>query len=423
LKLEYNLEQKSALTALVLAYQEALNFASQTAFELGKTSSASKIQKATYHEIRSKWSKLPTTMICGIARQVGSTFKTLWTRAKQHKENRKKGWTRERYNGLGKPPQFKSKTAILFYRNDYSWAKNQTVSVTTLDGRIKLKYSGYQNHLNLIKAGSHCGAAKLWYDRSSKQWYLIVSIELQKPDVDLASLRKVKGIDVGQRNLLVSVDSEGRVLFKKGGLVKAKCRHYAKVRSGLQEKGTRSAKRSLVRLSSRERRFRSDVNHKLALSVLEPSTLIGVEDLTGIRDRLRRRTGKRASEKQRQANRESSSWSYAELQGFITYKTFFFDSIVVAVDPRNTSKGCSKCGHVSDGNRPNGSVLFRCQACGRVVHSDKNGGDNILQRTVVRRQDLLSMGCLSITPEASNVDGSLATGAQMQQVTLRADLN
>jgi IS605 OrfB family transposase len=252
---------------------------------------------------------------------------------------------------------------------------------------------------------------------------LIVSIELQSPDVDFSSLWKVKGIDVGQRNLLVSVDSEGQVVFKKGGLVKAKCRHYAKVRSGLQEKGTRSAKRALVRLSMRERRFRSDVNHKLALSVLEPSTLIGVEDLTGIRERLRRRTGKRASEKQRQANRDSSSWSYAELQWFITYKSFFFDSIVVAVDPRNTSKGCSKCGHISDGNRPNGSVLFRCQACGRVVHSDKNGGDSILQRTVVKRQDLLVMGCLSITPKVSNVDGSSATGVQVQQVNLRNDLN
>jgi transposase len=134
-----------------------------------------------------------------------------------------------------------------------------------------------------------------------------------------------------------------------------------------------------------------------------------MEDLTNCRERTfeKRRKGKNASEKQRVANRDHSSWSYAELANFVEYKAFFFDSMLLKVDPRNTSRKCSKCGFTSEENRPNGSLLFTCKACSRKVHSDKNGADNIKQKTLDIRQDLIFTGCLSITPKVSGNDGSL----------------
>jgi IS605 OrfB family transposase len=51
-----------------------------------------------------------------------------------------------------------------------------------------------------------------------------------------------------------------------------------------------------------------------------PRSLIGLEDLTHIRERWKRKHGKRASSKQRRANRHASQWAYAELQGYIAYK-------------------------------------------------------------------------------------------------------
>ena len=81
LKLEHTKEQASRLVSLCRDYKSALNYASQKAFELGKTPNASVIQKATYETIREKWNGIPSTMVCGIAKQVGATYKTLWTRA------------------------------------------------------------------------------------------------------------------------------------------------------------------------------------------------------------------------------------------------------------------------------------------------------------------------------------------------------
>ena len=416
LKLEHNRDQADRLASLCRDYKDALNFASQKAFELKKTSSASIIQKATYELIREKWNGIPSTMVCGIAKQVGSTYKTLWTRAKQHKSHKAKGWTKKRYKGLDKAPKFGALTSTLYYGKDFSWSKDQMVSVATLEGRIKLKYHGWKQHLEYIKSGASCGASKLWYDKTSKQWYLLVSIEIQKEDIDPSTIAIIKGVDVGQRELAVSSTNTGKVKFFHGGAVKQKCRVFSKVRSDLQEKGTRSANRVLTRLASRERRFRTDVNHKISHGLMESNIIIGMENLKDIRVRTmsRRKRGKFASDKQRQANKESSSWSYGELQTFVGYKVFFHDSLMFKIDPYNTSKRCNKCGHVSDNNRPNGSLIFRCEACHHTIHSDLNAGNNIKDKTIVMRHDLIAMGQLSSAPQVSN-DDSCETAVVMTQ--------
>ncbi|MEZ7821037.1 MAG: transposase, partial [Patescibacteria group bacterium] len=413
LKIEHTNEQAYRLTSLCRDYKSALNYASQKAFELGKTSSASVIQKATYEVIREKWNRIPSTMVCGIAKQVGSTYKTLWTRAKQHKSHKAKGWTKKKYKGLDKAPKFGALTATLYYGKDFSWSKDQTVSVATLDGRIKLKYHGWNQHLEFIKSGARCGASKLWYDKTSKQWYLLVSIEIEKPDVDPSKIGVVKGVDVGQRNLAVASSNTGKKDFYNGNKVKHKCREFSKVRSGLQEKGTRSANRVLTRLAMRERRFRTDVNHKISYGLMEQNIIIGMENLKDIKVRTmtRRKRGKFASDKQRHANKEHSSWSYAELQNFVGYKVFFYNSLMLKIDPYNTSKMCNKCGHVSDNNRPNGSIIFRCEECGHAIHSDLNASDNIKDKTIAMRHDLIAMGQLSSVPQVSSNDRCETMGA------------
>lgn len=416
LKLEHTKEQADRLCSLCRDYKSALNYASQKAFELGKTSSSSVIQKATYEYIREHWNGIPSTMVCGIAKQVGSTYKTLWTRAKQHKSHRAKGWTKKNYKGLDKAPKFSSLTATLYYGKDFSWSKDQTVSVATLDGRIKMKYHGWNQHLDYIKSGARCGASKLWYDKTTKQWYLLVSIELEKQDVDPSKIGVVKGVDVGQRNLAVASSNNGKKEFCNGNKVKQKCREFSKVRSDLQKKGTRSANRVLKRLAMRERRFRTDVNHKISHGLMESNIIIGVENLKDIRVRTmsRRKRGKFASDKQRLANKDHSSWSYAELQNFVGYKVFFYDSLMLKIDPYNTSKTCNKCGHVSDNNRPNGSIMFRCEACGHTIHSDLNASNNIKDKTIAMRHDLIAMGQLSSAPEVSSSDCCETAGAMIQ---------
>ncbi len=51
---------------------------------------------------------------------------------------------------------------------------------------------------------------------------------------------------------------------------------------------------------------------------------------------------------------------------------------LIRVDPRNTSRTCVACGHVSEENRPD-QATFRCISCGYSDHADVNAAKNILR--------------------------------------------
>jgi putative transposase len=57
---------------------------------------------------------------------------------------------------------------------------------------------------------------------------------------------------------------------------------------------------------------------------------------------------------------------------------------VIAVDPRNTSRTCPECGHVSAENRPT-QEKFACVSCGHSTHADTVGALNVLRAGLVRR--------------------------------------
>ncbi len=157
----------------------------------------------------------------------------------------------------------------------------------------------------------------------------------------------------------------------------------------------------MIALSGRERRFIADVNHKISKKLVQPNSLIGLEDLTGIRDRTKTKSGKKASKKQRKANRNKARWSFAELHGYIDYKANLIGSLATKVQAHYTSKSCPKCGHTSDANRPNKGLIFRCECCNHEIHADLAGARNIALRTLLVRQDWTSTGALSLRPNVS----------------------
>ncbi|HBE29840.1 MAG TPA: transposase, partial [Cyanobacteria bacterium UBA11368] len=128
LKLEVTQEQKEQLRVTSLAYRDALNYTSLVAFEMGKTYNGTKIQKQVYYTLREQF-KLPSQMACNVPRQVGATYKSLRTKLKQNEEAIKAGRTKKRYKGLDKPPKYVSRTCALNYQRDYSFVKDQKVSV------------------------------------------------------------------------------------------------------------------------------------------------------------------------------------------------------------------------------------------------------------------------------------------------------
>ena len=105
LKLHTTPEQFQALRTTQLAYRDALNHISRYAFEHDKRSSGRALQRDCYEEIRLKYG-LPAQMACNVPRQVGATYKTLWTKVKQNAVARKAGLTKKRYKGLDEAPKY-----------------------------------------------------------------------------------------------------------------------------------------------------------------------------------------------------------------------------------------------------------------------------------------------------------------------------
>lgn len=400
LKLNLSTEQKSLVSQTALAYRDALNYTSQVAFDGGKTSNGAALQKAVYNQLRGRFG-LGAQMACNVPRQVSGTYKTLWTKVKQSNDAIAKGYTKKRYKGLDKAPKYISRTCNLNYQRDYSFKTKQQVSIITLQGRIVVPYDGYNKHLDLIANGARIGAAKIVYQRSSKTYYLMVSVEVEMPEIDNTKITRVSGVDVGMRYLAVETDLKNKSKFYSGKEARHKANRYQKARATLQRKDTRSAKRRLIALSGRERRFIADVNHQISNEIAKPNSLIGLENLTGIRDRTKSKSGKKASKKQRKANRNKTKWSFAELHSYIDYKAHLNGSIATKVPAHYTSKSCPKCGHTSDTNRPNKGLLFRCECCGHELHADLVGSRNIALRALLVRQDWTSTGSLSAAPNVS----------------------
>ena len=139
------------------------------------------------------------------------------------------------------------------------------------------------------------------------------------------------------------------------------------MRARLQAQPTRSAKGRGKKLAGRESRF---ARHKQMVATAKGTGRgIRMEELNGIRTRAKVRPGERGV---------LHSWGFSQLRQMIAYKAALAGVLVELVDPRNTSRTCSKCGHCEKGNRGNQSE-FRCRSCGREAHADINAAENIRQ--------------------------------------------
>lgn len=414
LKLITTPEQHHMLRQTQLTYRDALNYVSHYAFDHDKTSNEKRLREGTYYTVRTRF-KLPSEMTNNVIRQVGSTYKGLWTRAKQNGEQLRKKFTRKHYKGLDQPPRYVSPTIMY----DYGFKPQQQISIRALEKRLIIPYHGYKKHIALIQQGTTIKAARLWYDQRHKQFYLLVSLEIAIVDPTPDTLQTVVGVDIGQRYLATTATLSNQQFFS-GKFVRAKADHFTRKQKQLQHKGTRSAIRRLRAMSGRERRFKLNLNHVIAKTIIagNPNSLIGLENLTSIRERTNRRRyrrrGKRKlllTSKQRRALSHASKWSFAELQRAISYKAALAGNLAIKVDADYTSQMCPMCGYADTENRPHKGLLFVCKNSNCLyklhthrsytLHADLVGARNIAMRTFLVRQDWMRTGVLSVRPDVS----------------------
>ena len=250
--------------------------------------------------------------------------------------------------------------------------REESVSLTTVAGRmlIPMKLGNYQR--GMLKRAKSVQGGVLTQGPKGK-WYINLTLRLETPTPPTGGGRVV-GVDLGQK-ALATLSSGVQV---SGGSLKGKRLHYlakrAEVRSKLDTERTRGLKNLWERLSGKERRFVSHTLHTLARRIvdgLEPGDTLAIEDLTG----LRSRTTKRGHTERHLHH----LWPYSKLRFLLEYKAALRGVRVVAVDPRDTSKKCSRCGHCDSANRKS-QACFRCVRCGYQDNADRNAAINIARR-------------------------------------------
>jgi putative transposase len=210
------------------------------------------------------------------------------------------------------------------------------------------------------------GEADLCFVRG--KWLLAATCDI--PETESFQAEDWLGVDLGIVN--IATDSDGKA--HSGAAIEAVRSRMARRKAGLQRRGTKAAKRRLRVLSGRQARFQKHTNHEISKVLVSTAERTGrgiaLEDLKGIRDRVTARRSQRA---------RLHNWSFAQLRGFVAYKAQRCGVPVLAVDPRNTSTGCSCCGTIDKKNRPD-QATFSCVGCGYRAPADFNAALNLRAR-------------------------------------------
>lgn len=261
---------------------------------------------------------------------------------------------------------FRPHGAIAFDDRNLSWyTDKQAVSLWTLEGRQYISYCLGEHQRKLLPYRR--GESDLVFHKGA--FYLLAVCDVPEPDEQ--QMDGVLGVDLGIVNLATDSDGEAH----SGEQVERKREWYARRRAALQAVGTKSAKRRLRQLSGRQRRFQKDTNHRISKRLVAKAErtkrAIAVEELSGIRQRTRARGPAQRA--------RHSNWAFAQLRQFISYKARRAGVPVTAVEPRNTSRTCSACGHVDAANRRS-QAEFCCVVCGHQAPADVNAAINISHR-------------------------------------------
>jgi transposase, IS605 OrfB family, central region len=349
-KLKVSQSQAAKLDATMDAFVQALNWVNQNTPE--KVVNAVKLQSLCYYQIRARFG-LSSNLAQQVCRRVAGARKVARQRNRPVKEFKRR---------------FVTYDARIFSFREKDW----TVSLATVDGRerFELAIGNYQRGMlagsDPKKTSGPLTRTATLVQRKDGSYSIQICVEAEPPKQQ--NTDKVIGVDLGRRDIAHTSEGDnwnGQQLNKVRD-------HYCRLRASLQRKaskGTRSCRRRcrqlLQRLSGRERRFQAWVNHSIAKRIVKAaqslSACIGIEDLSGIRERTNQHP------RSREERRRSNSWAFYQLRRFIEYKAVRAGVKVVAVPAAYTSQICHKCLriHPDSAQSYRKGKQFKCGHCGR----------------------------------------------------------
>lgn len=339
-KLIPNSRQEEALKHTVVCFREICNWFSEKAFESKKFNKIV-LQKEQYKECRKRFEQFSSQLIVRAISVVCDSYK---------KDKRNLRIFR--------------KDTVVYDARVISW-KNDEVSIWTIDGRLKIPIRIWNKDL----FGRVKGETDLIYKNG--KWILSISIDI--PDIPLINPKGWLGVDLGIVNL--ATVSNGMVF--SGEEIEKIRQKYFNYHQRLQIKNTKSSRRRIRKTKNKEAKFRRNTNHIISKKIVQcaygTSYGIALENLKGINKRLTVIKRHRA---------KHSGWAFAQLRGFIEYKSREVGVPIQTINPKNTSKECSVCGNIDSANRKSQSE-FLCNSCSHKENADLNASKNIAFRATV----------------------------------------
>ena len=156
----------------------------------------------------------------------------------------------------------------------------------------------------------------------------------------------------------------------------------------------RKARFKVARLHQRIFNQRQDFLHKTSLAIIKQFKIISVEDLQ-IKNMVQNHYLARSI--------NDASWGcFVQM---LSYKVEKTGGQLVKVNPKNTSKTCSKCGNIQD--MPLANREFNCLKCGFVCHRDLNASIN-----------LDTLGLREISSSEENACGEIVSPSHQEKAHL-----
>ncbi len=346
-------EQADALEETMRRFNAACNWVAEQAFER-QLANRYALHKLFYYEVRETFD-LPADIAIQTFAQVASCYK----------------------HDKSTQVSFRPLAAIPYRKGAFRYKGLETLNIKTADGvrhDIPMVMGDYQ--------AAQFGNVRLFAElvrRKDGPFFLMATVEHEpEPPCDTDDFL---GVDLGIVNLATDSDGEQHTGEDVEQVRVKNQTHKQALQSAADlAKNHRRRKRirkKLKRIGDREARFRRNTNHTLSKRLVAKAKGTGrgiaLEDLKGIRDRIRFRKPQR--------NR-IGSWGFDQLRQFIAYKAEQAGVLLQLVDPKHTSQMCSQCKHLERGNRSSQSE-FRCKQCGYSAHADHNAARNIRARASV----------------------------------------
>ena len=221
----------------------------------------------------------------------------------------------------------------------------------------------------------------------NNKWYASVTCEIKQRDT-VHEQPSYVGIDLGVSSPVVMDDGTQYYIV---GSSKEYQKKIKKLQRDLvkRKKGSNRYKKTKALMASymeKEARRKNVDLHKITTDIVRRNSHIAIEDLNN-KDMTQsaksmRKNGKGAhlhNSTIANYNRAYLDIPKYEFRRQLDYKAEARNSVVLAVEPANTSRTCFVCGEVSLKNRVN-QHTFKCCKCGHENHADVNAAQNILRK-------------------------------------------